>query len=178
MMNKEFNLKLIEDKSGRSKSFYFKKKDENEIEFIKKFLIHYANLKKVDARVCLHSDYTDTLQDMVLIQHSKNFYPPHKHVNRYDSYFVLKGCLGVVIFNKFGEIKKSYKLPKGAIYKTPKDQYHLTIPISKKVIYHEYRSGTFNRKTNCVYPRWNPKTEEDRIIFKKKILKILNKKKY
>ena len=97
---------------------------------------------------------------------------------RYDSYFVLKGCLGVVIFNKIGEIKKSYKLLKGAIYKTPKDQYHLTIPISKKVIYHEYRSGTFNRKTNCVFPRWNPKTEEDRIIFKKKILKNLKKKKY
>ena len=40
---------------------------------------------------------------------------------------------GCSIFNKFGEIKKSYKLPKGAIYKTPKDQYHLTIPISKKL---------------------------------------------
>ncbi len=172
----KFNSKLIEDKSGRSKSFYFKKKEENDIEFIKKFLIKFSNLNKADARVCLHSDYKDTLQDMVLIQHSKNFYPPHKHVNRYDSYFVLKGCLGVIIFNKNGKIRKSFKLQRGSIYKTPKDQYHLTIPISKKVIYHEYRSGTFNRKTNCVFPIWNPKSDEERENFKKKILKILKKK--
>ena len=176
MQIEKFNSKLIEDKSGRSKSFYFKKKDENDIEFIKKFLIQFSNLNKVDARVCLHSNYKDTLQDMVLIQHSKNFYPPHKHVNRYDSYFVLKGGLGVVIFNKNGKIKKSFKLKKGSIYKTPKDQYHLTIPISKKVIYHEYRSGTFNRKTNCVFPNWSPKSYEERDIFKKKILKTLKKK--
>ena len=172
----KFNSKLIEDKSGRSKSFYFKKKEENDIEFIKKFLIKFSNLNKADARVCLHSDYKDTLQDMVLIQHSKNFYPPHKHVNRYDSYFVLKGCLGVIIFNKNGKIRKSFKLQRGSIYKTPKDQYHLTIPISKKVIYHEYRSGTFNRKTNCVFPIWNPKSDEERENFQKKILKILKKK--
>ena len=172
----KFNSKLIEDKSGRSKSFYFKKKEENDIEFIKKFLIKFSNLNKADARVCLHSDYKDTLQDMVLIQHSKNFYPPHKHVNRYDSYFVLEGCLGVIIFNKNGKIRKSFKLQRGSIYKTPKDQYHLTIPISKKVIYHEYRSGTFNRKTNCVFPIWNPKSDEERENFKKKILKILKKK--
>ena len=172
----KFNSKLIEDKSGRSKSFYFKKKEENDIEFIKKFLIKFSNLNKADARVCLHSDYKDTLQDMVLIQHSKNFYPPHKHVNRYDSYYVLKGCLGVIIFNKNGKIRKSFKLQRGSIYKTPKDQYHLTIPISKKVIYHEYRSGTFNRKTNCVFPIWNPKSDEERENFKKKILKILKKK--
>ena len=113
---------------------------------------------------------------MVLIQHSKNFYPPHKHVNRYDSYFVLRGCLGVIIFNDIGGLKKSYKLSKGAIYKTPINQYHLTIPISKKVIYHEYRSGTFDRKTNCVFPPWNPKNKKERSIFKKKILKILLKK--
>ena len=175
MVSKNYKKILIEDKSGRSKSFYFKQTNEKDIEFIKKFLNQFSISNGKDARICLHSDYKDVLQDMVLIQHSKNFYPPHKHVNRYDSYFVLKGCLGVVIFNKIGEIKKSFRLHKGSIYKTPKNQYHLTIPISKKVIYHEYRSGTFNRKTNCIFPRWGPKTENDRKIFKKNILKILNK---
>ena len=175
MISKYYSKKLIEDKSGRSKSFYFKKKNQTDIKFIEKFLNEFSISNGKDARVCLHSDYTDVLQDMVLIQHSKNFYPPHKHVNRYDSYFVLKGCLGVIIFNNIGEIKKSLRLSKGTIYKTPKNQYHLTIPISKKVVYHEYRSGSFNRKTNCIFPRWSPKTENDRKIFKKKILKILNK---
>tara|TARA_B100000427_G_C15456960_1_gene572275 strand:- start:33 stop:560 length:528 start_codon:yes stop_codon:yes gene_type:complete len=175
MVSKNYKKILIEDKSGRSKSFYFKQTNEKDIEFIKKFLNQFSISNGKDARICLHSDYKDVLQDMVLIQHSKNFYPPHKHVNRYDSYFVLKGCLGVIIFNNIGEIKRSFRLPKGSIYKTPKNQYHLTIPISKKVIYHEYRSGTFNRKTNCIFPRWGPKTENDRKIFKKNILKILNK---
>jgi len=176
MISKKYNEELIEDKSGRTKSFYFKQKNAKDIEFIIKFLNQFSTSNGKDARVCLHSDYTDVLQDMVLIQHSKNFYPPHKHVNRYDSYFVLKGCLGVVIFNKIGEIKKSFRLPKGSIYKTPKNQYHLTIPISKRVIYHEYRSGTFNRKTNCIFPTWSPKNKKARDIFKKKVLYILNKK--
>ena len=42
MIIKKYKKKLIEDKSGRSKSFYFKKKDENDIKFIKDFLNYYS----------------------------------------------------------------------------------------------------------------------------------------
>lgn len=174
-LKKYFN-KLREDKSGRSKSFYFKKSSDYSEIFIKKFLLEFSKIYNVDARVCLHSDYKDTLQDMILIQHSKNFYPPHKHLNRYDTYHVLKGCLGVVIFDNYGTIKEFYKLKNHSLYKTPKNKFHITIPITNQVIYHEYRSGTFNRATNCIFPSWAPKSNKNKLNFKKKILKQINEK--
>ena len=170
-------LKIFkEDKLGRSKSFYFKKKSEFNEKLIVKFLLDYSYKNGVDARVCLHSEYKDTLQDMVLIQHSKNFYPPHKHANRYDTYHILKGVLAVIIFNNYGQVTDLYKLNKGTLYKTPKNKYHLTLPVTNKVIYHEYRSGTFNRKTNCIFPSWAPKDHLSKIQFKRKILKKINEK--
>ncbi len=175
-MLKKYLKILKEDKSGKSKSFYFKKSENFNVAFVKKFLNDYSKLKKVDARVCLHKNYQDTLQDMILIQHFQNFYPPHKHLNRFDTYQVIYGCLGVVIFDDFGNVNKIYKLTNNSLYKTPKNKYHMTLPITKKVIYHEYRSGTFNRKTNCIFPKWSPSNNNGKIKFKKKILKRLNEK--
>ena len=175
MIKKYINI-LKEDKNGRSKSFYFRKKTNINENFIKEFLVDFSNKYKEDARVCLHSNYMDPLQDMILIQHSKNFYPPHKHANRYDTYHILRGSLGVVIFDNKGIIKEVYKLSKNNLYKTPKNKYHLTMPISKTVIYHEYRSGTFNRKTNCIFPKWSPSSLKSKIMFKKRILKKINEK--
>ena len=114
---------------------------------------------------------------MILIQHSKNFYLPHKHINRYDSYFVLKGCLGVVIFDNKGNIINSIKLNKFSLYKSPKNQFHITIPVTNQVIYHEYRSGSFNRNTNCIFPPWSPKGKKNITKFKKKIIDKINEKK-
>ena len=175
-MLKKYNKLFKEDKFGRSKSFYFRKSSKFNEDTIKIFLTNYSRIYKEDARVCLHSNYKDTLQDMVLIQHSKNFYPPHKHVNRYDTYHVLDGCLGVVIFDSKGKVTKTYKLKKNFFYKTPKNKYHLTLPMTTKVIYHEYRSGSFNRKTNCIFPSWTPYNTKNKVEFKKKILKKLNEK--
>jgi len=50
------------------------------------------------------------------------------------------------------------------------------LPVTNKVIYHEYRSGTFNRKTNCIFPSWAPKDHLSKIQFKRKILKKINEK--
>ena len=96
-------------------------------------MIEYSNKYDEDIRICLHPSYNDPLQDMVLIQHSKNFYPPHKHANRYDTYHILEGSLGIVIFSNDGKITEVYKLSKNTLYKTPKNKYHLTLPITSKV---------------------------------------------
>jgi cupin fold WbuC family metalloprotein len=173
-MLKKYNKLFREDKSGRSKSFYFKKNSVFNEGLIKTFLLEYAKKHGEDARVCLHANYKDTLQDMVLIQHSKNFYPPHKHSNRYDTYHILEGCLGVVIFDNKGQVVKTYKLKKNFFYKTPKNKYHLTLPLTTKVVYHEYRSGSFDRKTNCIFPNWAPDKINAKYEFKQKIIKRLN----
>ncbi len=178
-MLKKYSKLFKEDKSGRSKSFYIKKNSEiSEISenLIKAFLLHHSRKYNEDARVCLHANYKDPLQDMVLIQHSKNFYPPHKHANRYDTYHVLEGCLGVVIFDNNGKVTKIYKLKKNFFYKTPKNKYHLTLPLTTRVIYHEYRSGSFDRKTNCIFPSWTPLNNNSKFEFKNKILNKLNEK--
>ncbi len=176
-INKKYAEIFVEDKKGRTKSFYLKKKNSNiNLKLIIDFLNYFSKKFNQDTRVCFHKNYKDKLQDMILIQHYMNFYKPHKHLNGYDTYNVIDGKLGVVTFNDYGKIKNSLLLKKNNVYKTPTNMFHVTIPISKKVIYHEYKSGKFNRKTNCIFPQWCPRNLDQIKEFKKKLKKKIHEK--
>ena len=176
-ISKKYSEIFFEDKKGRTRSFYLKKKSSHiKLKLIVVFLNYFSKKFNQDTRVCFHKNYKDKLQDMVLMQHNKNFYKPHKHQNGYDTYNVISGKLGVVIFNNNGKIKKTLLLKKNHIYKTPNNMFHFTIPISKIVIYHEYKSGKFNRKTNCIFPKWCPRDPNQIKEFKKKLKKNIYEK--
>tara|TARA_B100000989_G_scaffold298989_1_gene291711 strand:- start:6200 stop:6733 length:534 start_codon:yes stop_codon:yes gene_type:complete len=161
------NSSFIEDKKGRSRSFYYKKKNVViDTIGVLKFLKKLSNKNHEDIRICFHASYNDKLQDMMLLQHKKNFYKPHKHTNGYDTYSIKEGVLGVVIFSNVGKITKHFKLEKNNIYKTPINKYHVTFPLTTRVIYHEYKSGKFNRITNCKFPKWCPKNTQEIKTFK------------
>lgn len=176
-ISKKYSKIFSEDKKGRTRSFYLKKKNFYvNLKLIVEFLNYFSKKFNQDTRVCFHKNYKDKLQDMVLIQHDSNFYKPHKHHNGYDTYNVIYGKLGVVIFSDIGKIKSTYLLKKNNIYKTPANMFHVTIPISKKVIYHEYKSGKFNRKTNCIFPQWCPRDPNQIEKFKNNLKKKLYEK--
>jgi len=159
---------LIEDKKAKNKSFFFKK--ENFI-FNNKFLNflekNYFKYKK-DIRICMHKNSAAKHHDMILLQQKKNFYLPHKHLRKGETYHILKGKMACVIFYDNGKIKSKDIISKNNIFRTPINVYHTMLPLTKYVIYHESKVGPFLKKNDSVFPSWSKKFKKD----KKEIVKF------
>ena len=160
---------LKEDKKGKSKAFFYKSKV---ILFNKKFLNFLISTYKKDLkdlRICLHPNYKDKHQDMIILQQKKNFYMPHKHLYKSETYHMLKGKMGCLLFNKKGKIIFKCKLGKNDIFRVPVNTFHTMIPITKYVIFHENKAGTFLKKNDSVYFNWTKKLQ-----YKKEQKKLQN----
>lgn len=146
---------LREDKKARTKSYIFKKEvnifDKKYINFLEKF--YFKNKK--DIRICMHNSPSAKQHDMIILQQRKNFYRPHKHLKKGETYHIIKGAMVTLLFNKSGKVKKIFKLKRNNIFRTPTNTYHTMIPITKFVIYHESKNGPFLKKNDSIFPHWN-----------------------
>ena len=166
---------LFEDKKAKSKSFFLKDNykffDQKMIKFLEK---NFLKIKK-DIRICLHKNSSDKHHDMIILQQKDNFYLPHKHLKKGETYHIIKGSMASILFNDNGKIKKIYKLVKDNIFRTPINTYHTMVPLTKYVIYHESKIGPFLKKNDSIFPKWNDKFNNEGEItkFKKKVLKVI-----
>ena len=150
---------LKEDRKAKSKSFFFTKESQifsgSYVQFLEKF---FTKTKK-DIRICLHTSKKSKHHDMVILQKRNNFYTPHKHLRKGETYHIIKGSMICILFNDFGKVIKVCKLKKNDIFRTPLNVYHTMSPISKYVIYHESKTGPFLKKNDSIFPKWanNPK---------------------
>ena len=103
---------LKEDKKAKSKSFFFTK--ESKVFNLKhvKFLEKYYYKEKKDIRICLHTSKKSKHHDMIILQQKRNFYLPHKHLKKGETYHIIKGSMACILFKNNGEIKKICKLKK------------------------------------------------------------------
>ena len=159
---------LIEDKKAKSKSFFFR--NENTI-FNKKFITflesNYLKYKK-DIRICMHKKSSDKHHDMIILQQRKNFYLPHKHLKKGETYHIIKGKMICVLFYNNGKIKSKCVISKNNIFRTPLNTFHTMAPLTKYVIYHESKMGPFLKKDDSIFPPWVNKFKKS----KKEILKF------
>ena len=156
---------LKEDKKGKTKAFFYKSKV---IVFDKKFLNFIITTYKKDLkdlRICLHKKYKDKHQDMIILQQKKNFYMPHKHLEKSETYHIIKGKMGCVLFNQKGKIDFKCTLSENDIFRVPINTFHTMIPISKYVIYHENKAGAF-KKNDSVHSNWTKKFKNEKDINK------------
>ena len=156
---------LREDRKAKTKAYFFKK---TEVVFNRKiinFLEKYYKKNKKDIRVCIHRDPSEKQHDMVLLQKRKDFYKPwfenrkmgtfpHKHLKKGETYHMIFGKMGCVLFNNNGKVKKMCVLKKGDIFRVPKNTYHTMMPITNYVVYHESKIGPFLKKADSIFPKW------------------------
>ena len=158
---------LKEDKTAKSKSFFFTKEskifDKNYI----KFLITFFNKTKKDVRICLHTSKKSNHHDMIILQKKNNFYPPHKHLRKGETYHIIKGSMVCILFNDAGKIAKICKLKKNDIFRTPVNVYHTMSPISQYVVYHESKTGPFLKKGDSIFPIWIKRRDKKKILIEK-----------
>ena len=159
---------LIEDKKAKSISYFFK---SNIPLFNKKFLDFIEKefkKRKKDLRICLHKGRKDRHHDMIILQQKNNFYMPHKHLKKGETYHIMKGQMGCVLFNDRGKITFTCKLSKNDIFRVPINTFHPMLPITKYVIYHESKVGPFLKKNDSVHFKWTKKFNNSNQIKKLK----------
>ncbi len=152
-------MKLKQDRKAKSKSFFFIKNYELFDQKYEKFLINHFLKFKEDIRICMHKNKNDLHHDMIILQQRGNFYKPHKHKKKGETYHVIKGSMLCILFHDTGKILRYQHVKKNNILRTPINIHHTIVPYSKYVIYHESKTGPFLKKNDSIFPKWanNPK---------------------
>ena len=113
-----------------------------------------------NVRVCLHDAPTMVHQDMIILEHEGNYYPPHRHPGKAETFSVLEGVLGIVCYDKNGEVVDVAAVKKGEIYRLAIPHYHLITPLTPTVIYHESKPGPFLGADDLIVADWAPSFDE------------------
>lgn len=165
---------LVEDIKAKSQSFFLKKTFYAARNGFSKFLIAQSKKTKKDVRICMHSKKQDKHHDMIILLQKKNFYYPHKHLKKTETYHVIKGKMACILFKKNGTKDKVCLLKKNDVIRMPFNTFHATVPLSQKVIFHESKNGPFLKKNDSIFPKWAKKfkSKKERELFKAQINKI------
>jgi len=166
---------LIEDKNAKTKSFFINSEKTFFSEKYLNFLVNFYKKNKIDVRICLHKNRKSKHHDMIILQQKRNFYKPHKHLRKGETYHIIKGSMILVIFTDDGDIKYSYHIKKNDVIRAPINKYHTMLPYSKFVIYHESKSGPFLLKNDSIFPYWIKefKNKKQIDLFKEKVMQTI-----
>ena len=125
------------------------------------------------ARICLHPNESSKIHQMLIYQGKNKPTIPHKHLDKDESLYLLKGKLDIIFFDKVLEITNIIKLNefgnKGIFYcDIPKNIFHTSI-YYQDCIFLEISKGPFIKK-NMI------KVNKYKSYDQKKYFNILQKK--
>lgn len=152
-------------------------KEFNEEVFYSKDLITCVNQQSIDflkskamknrrkrARLCTHLEVSDALHEMLIVHFKGTYVQPHKHIGKSESFHMIEGSLGVVIFNGSGKILQVVHMgePSSGLifyYRLSESYFHSVVPLTDIVVFHETTNGPFKREDMVSAP-WAPREEE------------------
>ena len=131
--------------------------DREKIEFLKRKAI---NNRRKRARLCAHKDTDDPVHEMIIVHARGNYIPPHKHINKSESFHLIEGSVDLVFFDDEGEIIRVLSMGSDAsgkifYYRIPESVYHSLIVTSDVVVFHEVTKGPFIR-SETIFGAWAP----------------------
>ncbi len=99
---------------------------------------------------------------MVIVQYAGLYCRPHKHPGKGEALHIIEGRLGFITFDDDGGIIKASDLhPEGALMaRCGPDQWHMVLPLSERVIYHESKAGQYLAEGDSVFADWAPVAEQ------------------
>jgi len=112
------------------------------------------------ARLCLHRDPDEAVQEMVIAIVRGAYVRPHRQPPKRKSYVVLEGSLAVVFFDESAAITQVTELaatdPRGALVLSfASDRFHTTVPLSGHAVIVETIAGPFVRP-HTEWAEWAP----------------------
>lgn len=150
--------KFTLDKTGFTWAYFCRQTDP---------VIHRDLLKELEAacfehqqsslRICLHPSPQSPLHEMVIVQRSNSYSPPHKHQARDETIQVLQGDMAAVLFEEDGRIRETLLLASGSTFllRVSRQTYHLLMPLTDIAIFSESRLGPFCAE-DTLFASWAP----------------------
>lgn len=122
----------------------------NAVEQLKDAAWKAENLR---ARICLHADTSDPVQEMLIALCAGTKVSIHRHPNKTESFHMVEGELDVIFFDNDG--KETERLRLGApasghpfMYRLNSPLWHSVEPITNVAVVHEVITGPFNTSSN------------------------------
>ncbi len=130
---------------------------DEDIRFLKE---RAAKNERRRVRLCAHPGDSDRLHEMLIVHMKDAYVPPHKHVNKSESFHMVEGRLTVFIFDDDGRVTETISMGEvgsGRVffYRLSSSLYHSVLPESDFVVFHETTNGPFDRRDMIVAP-WAP----------------------
>lgn len=129
-------------------------------------------------RLCLHKNIQESLHEMIIVHRKGVYVRPHKHTRKAESFHIIEGSFFLIVFDENGkEIEKILISKKqrrnNFLCRLDRNIWHMIIPISDFVVFHETTKGPYTVKDDSIFASWAPK-DDDHIGIKKFIEKLLN----
>ncbi len=147
---------------------------------IKELKKRAAALPRKRFRLCLHDGNENKMQEMIIAAEKGSYIRPHRHPKgKSESYHVIEGTMRVCYFDDQGKIIRFIDLAKPGgkkpfMQRNSGNIWHMPIPTSKCVVYHETYPGPFLKEYDVEYPDWAP-LEQDKAEVKKFFARVLRK---
>ncbi|MBL4759659.1 MAG: WbuC family cupin fold metalloprotein [Mariprofundaceae bacterium] len=113
-------------------------------------------------RLCMHHSLDDQIQEMVIAGTNDTYMPPHRHPKgKSESYHMIEGTMTVYFFNDEGEVIHTLEIGdansgKPCLYRLSSNEWHMPVPNSEWVVYHECYVGPFDREHDMELASWAP----------------------
>jgi len=117
-------------------------------------------------RLCMHHSTAHQTQEMVIVAHKDTFIPPHRHPKgKSESYHVIEGMMTVCFFDDDGRLIRSIEMEKSGgkkpfLYRLSSNEWHMPVPTSEWLVYHETYTGPFEKDYDVEFPSWGPQEND------------------
>ena len=142
------------------------------------FLISQAKSNfTLRARLCAHRDINDPVHEMIIVHHLGNYIAPHRHIDKTESFHIIRGRLAVVLFTDEGNILDKVLMtaePNAGCfyYRLQESLFHTVVPLTDTIVFHETTTGPFY-PGDMIVPEWAP-TKNDVPAFQSFLASVVN----
>lgn len=111
-------------------------------------------------RFCLHHSNAHLTHEMIIVFHEDTILSPHRHpVGRSESYHIIEGTMNQYFFDDEANVINAIRLGEKEnnitfYYRLSSNTWHLPVPTSEYVVYHETITGPFTSESDIQYPSW------------------------
>jgi cupin fold WbuC family metalloprotein len=100
------------------------------------------------ARICLHPNHQDPIQEMIIAFCKGTYFRPHRHQNKSESFHMIEGKLAIIFFDDQGAVTRRVVLEAGKstspfIYRLNQSLWHTIVILSEFALVHEITNGPF-----------------------------------
>lgn len=150
------------DDSGRSPAFFalapLRAVDDGLLDDLDRVAVREGGV----ARICLHADPGDLVQDMVIAKTRDAPVRPGRHLRRPQTFQAIRGRLAVLTFEEDGNVRETRVLDaKSPILRVEAQTYSVDFPLTRAVLYREVLVGSHD-PGEWVEARWWPPDDESR----------------